>query len=321
MSDPILILDKIPTDFNPSININNLQIIYDKSKSFDINITKTGFIKKINESKKESLLYKKLHSNISHTKFVKNFRNQQYGEHYDLMKTNIEDREDLDKLIYDNDFIPLDVIHHSETVDLHFIQYENENTYIKIYYIDKKPNIDIITLIISFFRNLTNNNDLFKLIVFYGNQKKQIPEKCAKCAKCLYTENVNSGSCIPTKIIYIFRKSEFFKVLIHEIIHFYRLDYYKTDEIYDKIELINKKEFQIEGTDCNNESYTETFATIIHSLLVSKIKNVDMKTILKNEYKFFHLELAKIMNFFDMENTDELKQKKYIKKQMFFLIT
>ena len=65
----------------------------------------------------------------------------------------------------------------------------------------------------------------------------------------------------------IWRKEEFYKVLIHELTHYFGVDFYITDNIYKKLEKHFGELINILGVDRINESYTETIALTIHSIV------------------------------------------------------
>jgi hypothetical protein len=67
--------------------------------------------------------------------------------------------------------------------------------------------------------------------------------------------------------IYIFRKEEWFKVFIHETFHSLGLDFARMPE-----ESANQALFSIFPVRCDYrfyEAYTETWATILHSLILA----------------------------------------------------
>lgn len=237
---------------------------------------------------------------INEKVFYKWFRlNKQDIDLLDVLPNNYYHKnkhtELLNKLLYDNSFISLDVIRHAETSDITLEIYESDTIKIYLYFVDKKPNILLISKIISFLRKLFNNDSYINLIIFYGNQKKYLLQKSNKY---IYSDSVNSGSTLQGKLIMIWRNEEFYKVLIHELIHYFGIDFYTNDSIYDEIYKIFEKKYNIDGVDRVNESYTETLALLIHSIIYSVIHNIDLNKIIQYEILFSYFQIAKIFNYF-----------------------
>lgn len=87
--------------------------------------------------------------------------------------------------------------------------------------------------------------------------------------KQLDPDNINSGSCIAFDSIVIWRTEEILKVLIHELIHFFMLDFGSCIEA--DIDF-SKKLFGVHN-DVLNESFTDSFAIVIHTLFVAYYSN------------------------------------------------
>ncbi len=110
--------------------------------------------------------------------------------------------------------------------------------------------------------------------------------------------------------IIIFRKEEYLKVLIHELIHSFHLDY--------NIVKYGKK---LESCICSNypvllnEAYTETFATLIYIFIKTYHKKIDIKELRKNIEKeiVYEYQLAKkILKYNNIEIND---LHNYVKKE------
>lgn len=208
------------------------------------------------------------------------------------------DRNELHKLLYTNLFISLDIIKHAESSNLLFRQITYKNSDITLYLtnINKTPDIQIICMIIEYMKKLFNDDKYLKLIVFYGDQKKYLSNN-----KYISFENVNSGVTIhggDDDCIMIWRREEFYKIFIHELIHYYGVDFYVSDKIYNEINNIFKTYFKINGIDRVNESYTETLAIVINSLLYSKLYDKPFIEIINDEISYSHFQIAKILHHF-----------------------
>jgi hypothetical protein len=226
-------------------------------------------------------------------------------KYYDIIFNPPKNRIKLHNLLYSNSFMPLDVIHHAETSKLTLSTYKGNNETIEIYNIEdgEMPNITLMSNIITFFRTLTKKNIPVNIIIFYGCQTKELPYNW--CEKCMCSDNVNSGCASPGKYIYIWRQAEFYKVMIHELIHYFKLDYFVNDYVYNEINKLLHSKFNVDD-DNNNESYTETLAVTIHSLFYSNINKISFDNVLCMEKIYFHLQIAKIMKYFDMNSINDL---------------
>ena len=81
--------------------------------------------------------------------------------------------------------------------------------------------INGIKTIINYLNNFTEIKGMILYIVLSDVKKNLINKKYL-----LNGDNINSGLCSPT-YIYIWREEELFKVLIHEMMHYFKLDKYK----------------------------------------------------------------------------------------------
>lgn len=308
--------NKIPINkekFN-SKYIDFLTDIYKNIKPASIQIKMQDALNPINQNKMPLLytILSDMMNNKSPKKFVVWFREhfnnfdlksytKKYSEYYDLLFNPKESRQKLHKLLYSNYFVSLDIIHFAETCTLNYTLYENNNTHIYVYTDQngEKPDIDVIMRTITFFRNFTKKDIPVKLIILFTNQKKYFPTK-----KILITpENMNSG-CTDGDFVYIWRKEEFEKVLIHELIHYFHIDYHECDTT--KLKNAFHQLINIEGVDVINEAYTEIMAFTINSMIKSIEYNVSIDYIVNYEIAFTHFQIAKIINLFGGKNCDDL---------------
>jgi len=232
----------------------------------------------------------------------KNRKNKIYNDYYNILFNPIKNRKDLHELLYENSFVSLDIIQHAESEDLIYQYYSGNNIDISLYLIDKNdaPNMDLISRIISLFRKIFKKNLSVNFIIFYGKQKKYL----VSGDKYICSDNINSGSSIKGIVICIWRKEEFMKVLIHELIHYFGLDFHISDSIYDTIYSIFEKKIKIDGIDRVNESYTESLAILINSIIYSVENNINFNEIISHEILFSQYQIAKIMNHFECEKYD-----------------
>ena len=167
------------------------------------------------------------------------------------------------------------------------ILYNFKNKLIKLnYFTKKKIDTKIFNILLKriiFMMLITNTYINVNIHIYDTPFKKKFT--CNDSSKCgtLHTHNVNSGLNYDNNII-IFRKEEYKKLLLHELVHALDVDYkYETLKMNKKIlELfnINSKNLLI------NESYVETWAIILNTYCVLREKN-------KNSLKNFKLNLKK----------------------------
>ena len=149
-------------------------------------------------------------------------------------------------------------------MNINFICNNSQNNYNE--YILKILNV------IYFLSNYTSKNKSITINLCLTNNKKIINNYIQE------PENINSGLCMNNEIL-IFRKEEWFKVLIHELIHCFKLDFsfMNTNNFEKKI----KKEFNLKNVDLNLfECYTEFWANIIN-ICFYVLRNYKMNLISK----------------------------------------
>jgi hypothetical protein len=219
-----------------------------------------------------------------------------YDDFFNVSKTE----KKLHELLFDNSFIPLDIMYYAEIYDLEYEEFKNKNTNIYVYSNGfSKPDMNFIMNIITFFRTFTKKDMDVTLVIFYCNQKKYFPNE-----KLITSENINSGCTVRGKYVYVWRKEEFYKVLIHELVHYFSIDYNSQEP--DALEKSLHKLIDIEGDDVVNEAYTEIFAVTINSVIRSVDYNIAFSTIINYENAFTHFQIAKIINLFDGQSYDDL---------------
>jgi hypothetical protein len=221
-------------------------------------------------------------------------------------------RKILHDNIYENTFISWDVQHDIESSKLKYVKYminnkHNINMFVPLS--ESDLDINMIAIIISMMENLakSENKDqpIVNLTIVFSNQKKNIYPK----TKVLCCDNINSGSTYPGRSIVCWRREEFYKVLIHELFHYYSFDFHYMDSYYNKLNnmiLVPK----IKGTDMINEAYTESSTIIILSILQYAISksNIDlipfMEEFIGREILFLLFQIAKVMVVFNCNDFD-----------------
>jgi hypothetical protein len=195
---------------------------------------------------------------------------------YEIIFNPIDERAELHKYLYGNSFISLDIQGFIESVNLKCINYTIQDKHKVSLFIPQIDNYEIpdisnISLIIQIMNNISqfyyndkNYNNPVDLKVFFTNKKKYIQQKM----NIICCDSINSGSTIPNKIIVCWRAEEFYKVLIHELVHYHNFDFFSNDKYYNKLEKILLNVIpHVKGKDMLNESYTECFTVIILTIL------------------------------------------------------
>lgn len=223
-------------------------------------------------------------------------------------------REKLHNILYNNSFVSIDIQHHAETSNMEYCNYNfDDGTVLTVYTVDNNHqlNIEFVKHIITFMEDIADS--IFKtkiktkpnITFFLGLQKKLID---SADLNFLSPDNVNSGSTLMHYSIDIWRYEEVYKVLIHELIHFYGIDFYIKDKDYDILQNSINNKFCVHGFDRPNESYTETLAIIIHTLFISKYTNDDFYILLWKELIHNILQINKIFDFYKINNIDDIKK-------------
>lgn len=115
-------------------------------------------------------------------------------------------------------------------------------------------------------------------------------------------KHVNGGVTNPvSNDIYIFRKDEYIKVVLHELIHHIPI----IDSVYFDLKQINKlkKNFNIsDNTDIlPNEAIVEFWATIYNLIFISIEYSISFELLIKKEISFSLCQYKKIINIYKNE--------------------
>jgi hypothetical protein len=142
-----------------------------------------------------------------------------------------------------------------------------------------------IKLLIYILEYLRNNNDKINIILILTKLKKYKPIN----NEIIDVKHINSGYSYNNNI-FIWRYEEFEKVLLHEIIHVFKLD--KRDDIVNNI--IN--------SDFHNyfEALTDFYAIIYHIIYLSLITNINIKLLLEIELEFIKNQALKMIDILDI---------------------
>lgn len=299
-------------------------------------------------------LYNKKKFNINDfTEYYDNYLDKQFN-HIFLKKINLLEKQsnniyeiiDILKYFQYGSFISLDIKHYVETNINNCDIYEFDH--LKLYFFSSVPiltntvkyNIIKHIFIVSKWMysikyplansannsaNSTNSTNKIKFIYFDCPIEKTINlSKKFNDFKYLSSQNINSGLSSSNNLLMIWRREEFIKVLIHELIHYLDIDV-KYDSNFDKL-FTNIGE--INYPILVNETITEIQAQFLHTIYVTNnltnnlTNNANNTNNPNNEFDTFKLlyqyehifswyQFAKIMEYYQIEKF----KKKYIKEK------
>ncbi len=215
--------------------------------------------------------------------------------------------------IYKNIFISLDIQKNIESINIkksYYKIYDNELIHNIILYDDNdNPNIwddenNILKMLLYAIKtvgNIVNKKENVTIEIYLMKQKKIINHN----ENIIASDNINSGSSyLNRNKILIWRTEEFYKVLIHELIHLYGIDKFL---IYQNTNIFPK----INGTDHINESYTESLAILICSIMSHTIHNSNINIYtyvdkwITDEILFLIFQVSKILKIFKASTFDD----------------
>ena len=212
------------------------------------------------------------------------------------------------------------------------IKYNYFNNIIRLEYYSSNNSIqtevfEIIIRRIIFMMKISNVHKNLNVQIYDTPFKKKF--NCNNSHKCgnLNHNNVNSGLSYANNVI-IFRKEEYLKLLIHEVIHALDIDY-KYETYDDQEPLLNLFNVNTENL-LINESYVETWAILINIYLVLFEKktykkgkiNLDLfKKYLKMEITHGLIQSAKLCNYYNIDNFNEMFYNEKIKNNKLYLDT
>lgn len=254
-------------------------------------------------------------------------------ELYRLVYRTTGSRAVLHENIYRNRFVSLDVQHDIESSDMTYREIVSDNVELKLFYPicdegeqngqngkDKdndetdSPDIEMILRVCEAMQNMANTNKGAKedakgcakntakldLTIIMSKQKKMFSDDAL-----LSTDSVNSGSTYPGRSVLVWRAEELYKVLIHELIHFHKFDFSINHQDYYALEAMLDDVVKYDGFDAINETYTESLAIVINTMIGSDSKNA-----LRDERLFNMWQVAKICSQFGGNTIEDLLENK-----------
>jgi hypothetical protein len=292
--------------FRDNIDTSKLMNIFNMIKKPMKQIKKTKSIKlhKLRKKTDDFLLMELLKRNSKYKKYTDDKQTfikwmiQNYKSVYPFSISsllNVDDnRKPIHRLLYDNPFVSINIHNYYETNNVYYEKYNIDNTELHLYQFKNMPRIDVSSVfhIINVIRTLTGLiSKKLQLILLLTPCKKKILNNF----NTIYPISINSGSAYPNRYINIWRYEEWTKVLIHELVHYFKIDSSK----YNYYPFINyiKSQYNIEGTMLPNESYTEIIAVLIHCCYISKTQK-QLQTYINLERNFSLFQAAKIIHLY-----------------------
>jgi len=241
---------------------------------------------------------------------------------YDVIFKTNGIRSILHNNLYKNTFIGLDIQQYIESSEINYYDYSFNNNNIKIFVpknLDNNidgPNISIICMIIDLMISLAKKYNLYhnqnvNLCLIYAPNKKTI----SKNNTIITGSNINSGSTYPGMSITCWRKEELYKVLIHELVHYFEFDFHSKSFNEYKLNIPD-----VNGNDSINESFTESLALIINLLFIIFKNNknkLDRKIVcntfmkmLNDELLYSLFQIGKVISIMGGQNYDDYEKGK-----------
>ena len=199
---------------------------------------------------------------------------------------------------------------------------KNTNSFTKAKNIIKKT-----IIYLNFIQQYSEKTGTLKIYLYLTKLKKKLPENNREI---LGSNNVNTAvtyACAKNGEIYIYRFEEWYKVLMHEIMHSLCLDFSPVHS-QGTINLKNKIKnlFKINTKNDIAEAYTEFWANILNLSFISfySLKgNINRKSFLEYFESHLNIERAyslfqmnKILHFLDIEDYEHLYENNKVSKNI-----
>ncbi len=199
---------------------------------------------------------------------------------------------------------------------------KNNNSFERAKNIIKK-----VIIYLKFIQQYSGKNGSLKIYLYLTDLKKKLP---GNNTEIIGSNNANTAvtyACIKDGEIYIYRYEEWFKVLIHEIMHSLCLDF-SPIQSNDMVKLKEniKSIFKIKSTFDVAEAYTEFWANIINLSFISYYSlkgTIDRKSFLEYFESHLNIERAfsiyqmnKILSFLDIDDYNHLYDDDKVSKNL-----
>lgn len=245
---------------------------------------------------------------------------------YDILSfinTPDDEYSHINKIIYWNHFMPIDIQLMVQEKKLYLQKYIYGKITVYYYCFENGCNKDKILNIINICNfyctyvkykgKLTINvllTDFKKLIDIKQRQpqsqhQSQPQSQPQSQHKILTSKHINSGACLIDMYINLWRDEEIYKVLFHELTHYFKIDTYTNASIDNKFNKQISKIFNNIHYYKPAEAYTESVAILLNCVYIIYKLNLNPKQFLKifsYEYNFTLFQVAKLMKYYDIDN-------------------
>ena len=178
-------------------------------------------------------------------------------------------------------------------INLHILGQYNEINIFKKYYTEL---FELILPLANAPKSIVN------IRLYYIPKNKYLPKQ----NEIIESKHINSGYYIINSVnIVIYRQEELYKVLTHELLHFFDVIpfSYELQSMYENIFTSVKNTINV------NEGLVEVNALILNCYIVSKLKKLNFNELLQSEYKFSEKQISKLLyqqnvSFNDIINDD-----------------
>ena len=259
-------------------------------------------INKIKSSKNINTILKKIYTNIKLSKeyHAVMFKNVEMKK-IEIDEGNKEEILDSLSLIGSDSFVPENIKHTIKRdiacIETYEITIKNIHFTIEFLICKREKNeknmkriIVLLHFLLSFYK--TNKVESVKISLFFSDEKKKVPvvEK-----QTMDLEHINTAVTYSCKLkgeVFLYRKEEWFKVLIHELMHSLCFDFAKLHmdfSIKNKL----KNMFSVNSEFHITETYSEFWANIFNTSIISFMALSN-----KDDIEEFYLNF-KILNIFE----------------------
>jgi hypothetical protein len=236
---------------------------------------------------------------------------------YDVIDQKLPPFSYLNDILYWNNFININIqqeIESSEILYSKFLINESDTLHvfsiINYQFSEIKRICEIFRIMKKFAKDVAGKELDIQMVIVLSKEKKKFP----KIGETFCSVHINSGACLPGNYVHCWRIEELDKVIFHELMHYYEIDYFHGD-ISGKI-----KSCKFSGFDRVNESYAESLCILIKCLYKTyeskktPLYNDDTwKTFIgyiSNEINFNLFQLSKIIKISNGESVHDLIEKK-----------
>ena len=231
---------------------------------------------------------------------IKKYYNFNYNE-FNIHKISLDKFDNFKILLYNDSYFDWSfcIKYANNCKYSYFINYKDINFYILTnIQISQKIKIHLYKCVYRTFliKNLYNikHGQYINFYIILNPLKRKLPNKKTEI---INAKNINGGfTYINTNNIYIVRKEDYEKVIIHELLHHNNFIHYDNWNI-SNIKIL-KTIFRIEKTQIfiPNEAIVETFAIILNVILFSIENNISFKKILIKDRKHNLIIAKKIID-------------------------